>query len=236
MAIFNTVPPLAAGPGIKFDGERISTAAAPRNWLDNSDFTNLVAQAGIGGKYGNTAYAADRWIWTSGKISYTPGVGLDVEGQITQKLEHVPDNPSCFVGMVSGTADISINGNEVTITSAGGVIKWAALYDGTYTAETIPRYQPKGKSAELAACKRYAQKLSAYYLDRNVQTLYMCIMFDEMRVMPTLTFENDSQDNLINGTGVWKVSTTGASGKFGDLADTTAQAHWYGSIYLDTNI
>ena len=61
MAIFNTVPPLKAGSGIQFDGEVISTGAAPRNWLDNSDFTNLVAQAKIGDKHGNVAYAADRW-------------------------------------------------------------------------------------------------------------------------------------------------------------------------------
>ena len=37
---------------------------------------------------------------------------------------------------------------------------WAALYEGEYTAETLPEYQPKGYGAELAECKRYYQKLS----------------------------------------------------------------------------
>lgn len=34
-------------------------------------------------------------------------------------------------------------------------IEWAALYEGEYTAETLPEYQPKGYGAELAECQRY---------------------------------------------------------------------------------
>lgn len=36
--------------------------------------------------------------------------------------------------------------------------EWVALYEGEYTAETLPEYQPKGYSAELRECKRYYQK------------------------------------------------------------------------------
>lgn len=36
-------------------------------------------------------------------------------------------------------------------------IKWAALYEGEYTAETLPPYVPKGYVAELAECMRYYQ-------------------------------------------------------------------------------
>ena len=155
MAIFNTVPPLKAGSGIQFDGERISTAAAPRNWLDNSDFTNLVAQAEIGDKHGSVAYAADRWKLTSGTVTYTAGTGLTLNGTITQVLEKAPTGGSCFVGMASGTATIALNGNTITITSSGGVIKWAALYAEKYTEATKPEYQPKGYGAELLECQRY---------------------------------------------------------------------------------
>ena len=35
---------------------------------------------------------------------------------------------------------------------------WAALYEGEYTAETLPEYQPKGYGAELAECQRYFQR------------------------------------------------------------------------------
>lgn len=36
-------------------------------------------------------------------------------------------------------------GSEVTL-------RWAALYEGSYTADTLPPYVPKGYAAELAAC------------------------------------------------------------------------------------
>lgn len=35
------------------------------------------------------------------------------------------------------------------------VLKWAALYEGAYTADTLPPYVPKGYAAELAECQRY---------------------------------------------------------------------------------
>ena len=33
--------------------------------------------------------------------------------------------------------------------------KWAALYEGAYTADTLPPYTPKGYAEELAECQRY---------------------------------------------------------------------------------
>ena len=36
------------------------------------------------------------------------------------------------------------------------VATWAALYEGAYTADTLPPYVPKGYAAELAECMRYA--------------------------------------------------------------------------------
>lgn len=35
---------------------------------------------------------------------------------------------------------------------------WAALYEGSYTADTLPAYVPKGYAAELAECQRYYQR------------------------------------------------------------------------------
>lgn len=34
-------------------------------------------------------------------------------------------------------------------------VEWAALYEGEYTAKSLPEYQPKGYSAELVECQRY---------------------------------------------------------------------------------
>ena len=155
--------------------------AAPRNLLDNSDFTNLVAQAGIGGNHGTVAYAADRWILTSGTVSYAADTGLTLNGTITQKLENAPAAAYPYVGMVSGTASISYADGAVTITSSGGVIQWAALYANEYTAETLPDYQPKGYGAELVECQRYFIRYGgsyAFIAVGNVETasLAQCII------------------------------------------------------------
>ena len=34
-------------------------------------------------------------------------------------------------------------------------MRWAALYEGEYTADTLPPYVPKGYAEELAECQRY---------------------------------------------------------------------------------
>ena len=44
---------------------------------------------------------------------------------------------------------------EFVVTSGSMTIKWVALYEGSYTADTLPAYQPKGYAAELAECQRY---------------------------------------------------------------------------------
>ena len=40
------------------------------------------------------------------------------------------------------------NGNSVSF-------EWVARYEGEYTNDTVPEYQPKGYGAELAECQRY---------------------------------------------------------------------------------
>lgn len=53
---------------------------------------------------------------------------------------------------------IHYDGNNFYIRVSGTTARtfyWAALYEGTYTADTLPEYQPKGYAAELAECQRY---------------------------------------------------------------------------------
>ena len=167
--------------------------AAPRNLLDNSDFTNLVAQAGIGGNHGSIAYAADRWILASGTVSNAAGVGLTLNGTIRQKLEFPPTGKtSAFVGMASGTASISYADGAVTITSSGGVLKWATLYEGEYTDETLPYYQPKGITQEIIACHRFFARADAWrpiygYASWDGEINLFIPTPTEMRINPTAT-------------------------------------------------
>lgn len=39
-------------------------------------------------------------------------------------------------------------------------LRWAALYEGAYTADNLPPYMPKGYNAELKECLRYYQKFN----------------------------------------------------------------------------
>lgn len=168
--------------------------AAPINLLDNSDFTNPVAQAGVGGNHGTQAYAVDRWILTSGTVSHQEGTGLTLNGTITQKLEQTPSGAvSAFVGMASGQASISYSSGSVTITSSGGIIAWAALYQGAYTDQTMPEYRKKGYATEQMACLRFFWRPSlslfeAVGFTANNNFFRSFLQFPvTMRIIPTIT-------------------------------------------------
>ena len=69
-----------------------------------------------------------------------------------------------------GTADIILYISAQTTKAAIKIrvnpgatvdLEWAALYEGSYTAETLPEYRCKGYAAELAECQRY------YYQSHN---------------------------------------------------------------------
>ena len=205
---------ITAGAGMRISGSKISTAAAPRNWLDNSDFRNPVAQAGIPGMHGSMRYAIDRWIantatvtqqknclrasgkaWAAELKQFVDGVGtlhgktltFAVKLRSPMKSVYIGIFPSDNNGMIEGAyqtlwfnakSDWDVAVVKCTIPAEAtalyvainnpndGVdnyyeVEWAALYEGSYTAETLPEYQPKGYGAELAECQRYYQIRSA---------------------------------------------------------------------------
>ena len=76
-------------------------------------------------------------------------------------------------------------------TGTAAVVRWAALYEGEYTAETLPPYVPKGYAAELAECLRYYRRIKADnetfagYAANGVA--YAFIPLQTMRIAPTVT-------------------------------------------------
>lgn len=76
-------------------------------------------------------------------------------------------------------------------TGTAAIVQWAALYEGEYTAETLPPYVPKGYAAELAECLRYYRKIKANnetfsgYAANGVA--YAFIPLQTMRIAPTVT-------------------------------------------------
>lgn len=70
---------------------------------------------------------------------------------------------------------------ESTIT-----ILWAALYEGAYTADTLPTYVPKGYAAELLECLRYYRTLNVLFGTEIGSVTRQIINFTPaMRIIPT---------------------------------------------------
>lgn len=75
-------------------------------------------------------------------------------------------------------------------TGTAAVVRWAAIYEGEYTAETLPPYVPKGYAAELTECLRYYRRITptnetfAGYCSSGVS--YCIIPLQTMRIKPTL--------------------------------------------------
>lgn len=75
-------------------------------------------------------------------------------------------------------------------TGTAAVVRWAVLYEGEYTAETLPPYVPKGYAAELAECLRYYRRITATnetfagYCANGVS--YCMIPLQTMRIKPSL--------------------------------------------------
>lgn len=217
--------PITAGAGIKLTGNKVSTAAAPRNLLDNSDFRNPVNQRGQT-NYSLSAwggYCIDRWaVYAAGANVTISSGGLTLSRCIHQPISS--DVVSMYNGKVL-TLAVKIAGTvyccsgEVNQTGAWhpsarvdtpygyisfetedsnmmfviidnsttpSVVEWAALYEGEYTAETLPEYQPKGHGAELLECQRYYQIRSA----NNISAV-------DMR--PTMRLSSPTITSVTNG-------------------------------------
>lgn len=167
-------------PGGEIDAALESKAEI--EFLDNTDFTNPVAQAGIGGNHGSVAYALDRWKLISGTVSGSAN-GLTLNGTIRQIREYpigfavVPS-----IQMYSGTATITYDDSTkyCDIVSSGGVIKRPHL--GLREITDWAKMRTEDFGAELRKCQRYALLSGAGI----VEALPMCAGFAVLSTPVTL--------------------------------------------------
>ena len=100
-------------------------------------------------------------------------------------------------------------------TGTAAVVRWAALYEGEYTAETLPPYVPKGYAAELAECLRYYRKIKANnetfagYCANGVS--YCMIPLQTMRIKPSLVPSGEFYYTLGNKQGTTTATATAHS-------------------------
>ena len=111
--------------------------------------------------------------------------------------------------------------------SSAVTIQRAALYEGSYTAETLPAYQPKGYAAELMECMRYYQTMIGTgrvpYLITPSQRAYSILLTQEMRIAPTVTLKDciEYHEGTWGTTNAVFASQSAAKGNFIVTADST---------------
>lgn len=209
-----------------------------RNLLDNSDFTNPVNQRGITSFTGR-GYTIDRWqAWDT---TVTVGSGYIVTDNLFQYVVAPIDKVYTLaagaedgsIAVVATTpsvpATVTTDGVTVTLTNIGGYTEpiisseknliWAALYEGEYTTETLPEYQPKGYSTELAECQRYYTKIGgaiAYGIctTNNTAEFVLPIPTTMRGNYPTYMFNNDlwayrGDGSVVALTVTGAIATTG---------------------------
>lgn len=90
------------------------------------------------------------------------------------------------------------------------LMEWAALYEGSYTADTLPAYQPKGYAAELAECRRYYQTIPALTHIPGVTNTSVSFgakyKIPTMRIAPTVSIASGQEVSIY--TGEYSASTT----------------------------
>lgn len=234
----------------------------PRNLLDNSNFTNPVNQRGTSSYSGNFVRSIDRWLAAEGAsgsvsvkiedggITFTTSGGgtvyliqrfekgyLDLSKQYTI-VAYMADGTVSFSGYID-TSEETMDGVNVTFPS-GSKIKCVALYEGSYTADTLPPYVPKGYAAELTECQRYFQTIPYYFAQNSVNTnsnypSYFPIQFFPMRIAPTVTLNESWNSNMVSKT---TTSVTTRSLSIGFVLDSASNGYlqWNGSIILSADL
>lgn len=207
--------------GLDADGstEWLGSNKPLNNLLDNSDFAHPVAQAGQNAMHGVHKYVCDRWVTWDGQDATFSNGAITLDSLIDQNVDiSIFDTSKRYtiaIGLADGTISTNtglLSDNIGTYVSAcffgkhidrwfariggGQTVKWAALYEGSYTADTLPPYTPKGYAAELAECQRYFRIIgssnSVYEVIMNGvvtdggKVLNVNAFNEAMRVQPTV--------------------------------------------------
>lgn len=96
-------------------------------------------------------------------------------------------------------------------TNPDAYVAWAALYEGKYTADTLPEYKPKDRLIELAECYRYYRVFNfTNYIGAGLSTSEIYFNVDlggiPMRSQPTVTMTTLPTTVYVEGaTGSWVI-------------------------------
>ena len=213
---------VAAADAQSLGGKAPEYYLQPRNLLDNSDFTNPVNQRGATAYNTNNAYAIDRWIIENGTCWVVENfVSVSAGGYLVQRVPaYVMDETKTYTLAtmdVSGSVKVAEAAGMVlfddgthgyhTVKILPGEYIWAALYEGSYTADTLPPYVPKGYAVELAECMRYFRKTVLHGVAETAKYIAPVNTFEPpFRIVPTIT-----ADTIFGAPGVGGPSASNIS-------------------------
>lgn len=187
---------VAAADAQSLGGKAPAYYLQPRNLLDNSNFRSPVNQRGASSYTTTGAYGIDRWFQrTSSSVTVNSG-SITVTGKMKQRLLSAAQDGTYTLAAGNADGSVTILTTHGWDNDAGcyyvelpaGEYVWAALYEGAYTADTLPPYIPKGYTVELMACLQYYRRgmqavtIGKQYSDNTV----FSIVFPKMRVSPTV--------------------------------------------------
>ena len=126
--------------------------------------------------------------------SYTVAAGYS-DGSVSCKSGVISTDTN--IGIWTSTEQVFFAYSDgkpfVRLWHATKTIAWADLYEGSYTADTLPAYQPKGYAAELAECQRYFWRCNntwfaegSGYASSDTQFRVSIVLPQMMRVTPTM--------------------------------------------------
>ena len=212
----------------KLGGKAPEYYIQPRNLLDNSDFKNPVNQRGIYSAV-NGSYIIDRWCFVNSNFTgnttitqsangttITNDAGADTIGILQRFIDkNYYDGKYTVVvkttdSLIFGYTEVLDSENDIVQAStwlpSGTTVVWAALYEGSYTAETLPPYVPKGYAAELMECQRYfiadvGTHKTGTIVD-NIFEMYI-LLPTQMRIVPTAILRRP--DNVVFNIGERKI-------------------------------
>lgn len=232
----DTLPTYVA-PDKRIEMIRCGVPMNPPNLLDNSWFVNPINQRGLT-SFAGVGYFIDRWAsWAEDNHLNLNANGITVTKSLIQGI--ACDNTKTYTAAVC-LADGSIYvgtgipenedfgvWNKVWVTKTEyGVIfylhaeseqtyRWAALYEGAYTAETLPEYHYKGYASELAECQRYyikiaTQPVSGWCYNWGRVTVFVPLPVMMRVASPTVSVTSASR-NFYIGSTAYAAEPTGST-------------------------
>lgn len=204
--------------------------AAPRNLLDNSDFRNPVNQRGFkSGTASQETYFIDRWLFNrtsdGGTVEVKDGKVICSSAYLVQRLplDRLDSTKKYVIVYTRADGTRAVNNtpwidfdyynygyHRVVLYVGTETIVNVALYEGEYTAETLPEYQAPVHEEELRRCQRYFIRVDMSYAPKgfgyapNTSEIKIKVPTrTSLRINPSVTFSdgNSISDIYLSGAG-----------------------------------